>query len=273
MIDVAHEINAVQRQVGTRVLEAGEARTVTVSRTYDAPVDDVWDAITDPERLPRWFLPVSGELRVGGRYELKGNASGTIESCDPPQSLTATWEFGGEVSWIELRLIAEHENRTRFVLEHIAHVDDERWAQFGPGAVGVGWDLALRASRFTWHPASASTRARRWPGARQRKASSSSPPAAKPGAAPASPPALTEPPLKRRRTGRPRSTRPWRSRQPPSGPRSGPFRAYIGIGNRCSSPSPSIGRASLYFRKKRAPAFADASTDDQVALSFVAPEI
>jgi hypothetical protein len=30
------------------------------------------------------------------------------------------------------------------VLEHIAHVDDERWAQFGPGAVGVGWDLALR---------------------------------------------------------------------------------------------------------------------------------
>ena len=31
-----------------------------------------------------------------------------------------------------------------FVLEHIAHVEDERWAQFGPGAVGVGWDLALR---------------------------------------------------------------------------------------------------------------------------------
>jgi uncharacterized protein YndB with AHSA1/START domain len=144
MTDVGHEINAVQRQVGTRILEAGEARTVTITRTYDAPVDDVWDAVTDPERIPRWFLPVTGELRVGGRYELKGNASGTIESCEPPHSFTATWEFGGEVSWIELRLSAEPGDRTRFVLEHIAHVDDARWAQFGPGAVGVGWDLGLR---------------------------------------------------------------------------------------------------------------------------------
>lgn len=31
----------------------------------------------------------------------------------------------------------------RFALEHLAHVDDEFWAQFGPGAVGVGWDQAL----------------------------------------------------------------------------------------------------------------------------------
>jgi uncharacterized protein YndB with AHSA1/START domain len=144
MIDVAHEINGAQRQVGTRVLEAGEARTVAISRAYDASVEDVWDAVTNPERIPRWFLPVSGELRVGGRYQLEGNAGGTIERCDPPHSFSATWEYGEEVSWIELRLTAEHENRTRFVLEHIAHVDDERWAQFGPGAVGVGWDLALR---------------------------------------------------------------------------------------------------------------------------------
>src|SRR5262249_41938734 len=28
-------------------------------------------------------------------------------------------------------------------LEHIAYVDDARWAQFGPGAVGVGWDMTL----------------------------------------------------------------------------------------------------------------------------------
>ena len=24
------------------------------------------------------------------------------------------------------------------------YVDDERWAEYGPGAVGVGWDLGLR---------------------------------------------------------------------------------------------------------------------------------
>jgi len=143
MIDVIHEINAVQRQVGSRTLAVGEARSITISRTYAAPVEDVWDAITNAERIPRWFLPISGELRVGGRFQLEGNAGGTIERCDPPHSFAATWEFGGEVSWIEVRVFASPDGKTRFQLEHIARVEDERWTQFGPGAVGVGWDLAL----------------------------------------------------------------------------------------------------------------------------------
>jgi uncharacterized protein YndB with AHSA1/START domain len=132
----------VRRQVGTRTLEAGQARVVTVSQTYDAPLDDVWDACTNPERLPRWFLPVSGDLRVGGQYQLEGNANGTVLSCDPPHGFTATWEFAGDVTWVELRLSPAGDG-TRFELDHIAHVDDERWGEFGPGAVGIGWDLTL----------------------------------------------------------------------------------------------------------------------------------
>jgi Activator of Hsp90 ATPase homolog 1-like protein len=107
MTDVTQQINEVQRKVGTRVLEAGEARTVTISRTYAAAIEDVWDACTNAERIPRWFLPVSGDLRPGGRYQLEGHAGGTIERCDPPASFLATWEYGGEVSWIEVRLTAE----------------------------------------------------------------------------------------------------------------------------------------------------------------------
>ena len=57
--------------------------------------------------------------------------------------ITTLGYFLGEVSWIELRLSPEGDGRTRFHLTHIAHVDDERWAQFGPGAVGIGWDLAF----------------------------------------------------------------------------------------------------------------------------------
>lgn len=143
MIDVTHQISSVDRRVGSRTLEAGEARTIVVSRVYDTHLDDLWDACTNPDRIPRWFLPVSGDLRPGGRYALQGNASGTIRRCEPPHSLDATWEFGGETSWVELRLAPEADDRTRFTLEHIAHVDDERWAQFGPGAVGLGWDGAL----------------------------------------------------------------------------------------------------------------------------------
>ena len=143
MIDVNHEINSIDRQVGSRTLEAGEARTLTISRVYDTPPDDLWDACTNPDRLRRWFMPISGDLRPGGRYELQGNASGTIERCERPSTIDATWEYGGQVSWIAIRLTPEAEGRTRFALEHIAHVEDEMWAQYGPGAVGVGWDQGL----------------------------------------------------------------------------------------------------------------------------------
>jgi uncharacterized protein YndB with AHSA1/START domain len=143
MIDVTHQINDVRREVGSKVLETGQARMITVSQTYKGSLDDVWDACTNPERIPRWFLPISGDLRLGGRYQLEGNAGGTIQQCDPPKSFAATWEFGGEVSWIEVRLSEEADGQIRFELEHVAHVGDERWAQFGPGAVGIGWDMML----------------------------------------------------------------------------------------------------------------------------------
>jgi uncharacterized protein YndB with AHSA1/START domain len=142
MTDVTHRISAVARTVGTRTLAAGEARVVTVARSYPDPFEAVWDACTTAERITRWLMPISGELRLGGRYQLEGNAGGVVERCDPPRSFAATWEYGGDVSWIELRLDREGDG-TRFTLEHIAHVDDARWAEFGPGAVGVGWDSML----------------------------------------------------------------------------------------------------------------------------------
>ena len=143
MIEVTHQISAVQRQLGTRVLEAGVARVLTMSQSYATTPDDLWNACTNADRIKRWFLPVSGDLAVGGRYQIEGNAGGTIERCDRPKSFAATWEFGGEISWIEVSLSPEADGTTRLRLEHIAHVDDTRWAEFGPGAVGIGWDGAF----------------------------------------------------------------------------------------------------------------------------------
>ena len=136
------QINEVRRELGSRVVEAREAMELTISQTYDAEPADVWAAVTDPERIPRWFLPVSGELSLGGRYQLEGNAGGTVTACDPPHGFDATWEFGGGVSWIEVRLVAEPDGRTRFTLTHLAH-PEEHWATYGPGAVGIGWDLGI----------------------------------------------------------------------------------------------------------------------------------
>ena len=44
MIDVPSEINALARSVGSRTVEGAEAKTVLVRRTYDAAMEDVWDA-------------------------------------------------------------------------------------------------------------------------------------------------------------------------------------------------------------------------------------
>jgi len=141
-MDFLTAVGAVHRAVVATTHEGKAARMVVAERSYDADVDDVWDALTNPERIPRWFLPVSGDLRVGGRYQLEGQAGGMITACDPPRHLAVTWEYGAEVSWVEVHLSSSGD-ATTFRLEHTAPVDDEKWDEFGPGAVGVGWDLTL----------------------------------------------------------------------------------------------------------------------------------
>ncbi|MBB3036774.1 SRPBCC family protein [Hoyosella altamirensis] len=142
MIDVIHQINAVTRSVESRTLEAGDARVVTASQVYDTDVKDLWDAVTNPERLPRWFSPVSGDLQQGGTFQVEGNAGGTISACDPPHGFSATWEYGESVSWISVRISPAEGGHAQLELEHTMLADDH-WTQYGPGATGVGWDSAL----------------------------------------------------------------------------------------------------------------------------------
>jgi uncharacterized protein YndB with AHSA1/START domain len=141
--DPISHIGAVTRVVENRERDGRPARVVVATRGYSTSVADLWDALTNPERIPRWFLPVSGDLRVGGRYQLEGNAGGTITGCEPPNHLAMTWEYGAEVSWLTVTLEPESADATRLTLEHAAHVDQDRWDQYGPGAVGLGWDMAL----------------------------------------------------------------------------------------------------------------------------------
>jgi Activator of Hsp90 ATPase homolog 1-like protein len=74
MKDLIDELQAVRRTVGDATLPGGDAKVVALERTYPAQPEDVWDAITTPERVARWFLPVTGDLRLGGTYQLEGNA-------------------------------------------------------------------------------------------------------------------------------------------------------------------------------------------------------
>jgi uncharacterized protein YndB with AHSA1/START domain len=148
MIDIARELEAVQREVGSGRIAAGEGRAVRLRRTYDAPIEDVWAALTTPERIGRWFLPISGEYRIGGHYQFEGNAGGEILACERPNRLKATWVAGEpasprDISEVEVRLIPDGDERTVLELEHVAIVPDEMWNEYGPGAVGVGWEGGL----------------------------------------------------------------------------------------------------------------------------------
>jgi uncharacterized protein YndB with AHSA1/START domain len=142
MNDLIAELERVRRSVGSDTAPDGPVHVVELRRTYDAPTEDVWDACTNRERIPRWFLPVTGDLRPGGRFQLKGNAGGEITECEPPRRLAVTWEFGGEVSLVTLELAPAGDAATELVLRH-AVPDNDHWATYGPGATGVGWDLAL----------------------------------------------------------------------------------------------------------------------------------
>lgn len=66
MTDFASLLAETHRVVGRRRIAAGDATTALMRRRYDAPIDDVWDACTNPDRINRWFLPVTGDLRAGG---------------------------------------------------------------------------------------------------------------------------------------------------------------------------------------------------------------
>jgi uncharacterized protein YndB with AHSA1/START domain len=142
LVDPVATAGLTIREVRSGAREGVATKVAIARRTYATDQTDLWDALTNADRIPRWFLPVSGNLAVGGRYQFQGNAGGVVERCDAPESFAVTWEMGPMVSWLQVTLHPAGDGTT-LELAHEAPVDPELWGQFGPGAVGVGWDLAL----------------------------------------------------------------------------------------------------------------------------------
>ena len=133
----------VKRKVEHRKHEGRPAYAIIIESTHDVDANELWDVLTNKDRLPLWFSPVEGDLQVGGKYQVKGNARGSIIQCDQPKSFDITWEFGDNVSWVKVELIADTESQTMLRLEHLAIAEGEHWEKYGPGAGGVGWDCGI----------------------------------------------------------------------------------------------------------------------------------
>jgi uncharacterized protein YndB with AHSA1/START domain len=89
----------MSNRTGTHVLgrlwEADGAGVVRIEDRYDSNIEDLWSAITDPERLARWYGTVEGDLRLGGTYRVRIepadlDGTGRIEECDPPERLVVS---------------------------------------------------------------------------------------------------------------------------------------------------------------------------------------
>jgi uncharacterized protein YndB with AHSA1/START domain len=136
---LASILAATDRLVRNTEQDGKPPKVVVLSQLYDTDLDDLWDAVTRPERLRRWFGNVSGDLQLGGRFQIEGNASGTILNCQPQELVVVTWEFGATRSQVTARLSSEPDG-ARLEVEHLLRVYPH-WEQCGPGAVGTGWDL------------------------------------------------------------------------------------------------------------------------------------
>ena len=150
--DVEAHLSGVTRSVSWLERDGKPASAVSLSRSYAMALEDLWDAVTNSARIPRWFIPITGTLELVGRYQLQGNAGGVITACKPTTHLALTWEFGEDMSWVEVHLAGEGAGKSQLTLAHTAHVSDH-WDTYGPGAVGIGWEMGLMGlAIYLWQP-------------------------------------------------------------------------------------------------------------------------
>lgn len=118
---------------------------LTLTTNLDLAPAQVWPLLTRPDELARWFGPVAGELREGGSFTATGGARGRILEVEEPHRLSLSWALAGGEDPLLIRLDPEDDGTTLLRLRHTALVDVDEFERTGPGAVAIGWELALLA--------------------------------------------------------------------------------------------------------------------------------
>lgn len=115
-----------------------EAGWVVLPRTFRMPRDEVWKAITEPERLERWIGTWSGDP-AEGRVSFRMTAEGedipandyVITGCRPTEHLGLEADAAG--MHFELRLDLSEEDGVTTLLFAQRMSDPEMASSVGPG--------------------------------------------------------------------------------------------------------------------------------------------
>lgn len=130
-----------QVQDGRPVVRASMTLTTNITRS---PAQ-LWPLLTRPELLAGWFGPVVGDLREGGAFEAPRGARGHVLAVEAPHRISLTWEHGGSIDPLLVRLDPEDDGTTSLLLRHTRLVLREEFERVGPGLGAVHWEIALLA--------------------------------------------------------------------------------------------------------------------------------
>lgn len=104
---------------------------------------DLFPLLTDPQHLARWYGPVTVDGGEGGAFTAPGGVHGTIRSVQSPHRVDLTWEYEGRADELTLRIDPTDDGSSSLLIEHSLAMPAEVFAQYGPGAAALGWEIAL----------------------------------------------------------------------------------------------------------------------------------
>ena len=128
-------------QPNGRLAQTAKGNRLVVSRTFRAPIQDVWASVTEPDRTARWFGVWKGDAAPGRMIKVQMGVEESspwldkrIDVCDPPRRLALSNESGG--MRIELRLSHTDGLTELQLVHHLDPTDDI-------SAYGPGWEYYL----------------------------------------------------------------------------------------------------------------------------------
>ena len=136
--DFESYLGAVERSVASLERDGRPARAITLSRSYPTTACDLWDAVTNGERIPRWFCRYRGNSSRVAASSSRGMPGARSPRVSRPPVSRSPGSSAGTSVGVEVRIADDGAGGARLALTHTALLS-EHWDRYGPGATGVGW--------------------------------------------------------------------------------------------------------------------------------------